>query len=101
MSNFCKPTYLPSQKSDVICGRPLNSIKRYKPLFNKYTKNQEASNNFRIGFALSKRPHLHRAYLVTVCKQGATAVRGKAKDDTKSKFISDFTNIFMTQFFKF
>ena len=43
-------------------------------LLKKYTENQEASNNFRIGFAISKRPHLHRAYLVTVCKQGAKAV---------------------------
>ena len=31
-------------------------------------KKQEASNNFRLGFALSRRPHLHRAYLVTVCR---------------------------------
>ena len=32
----------------------------------KYDKYQETSYNFRLGFALSKRPHLHRAYLVTV-----------------------------------
>ena len=25
-------------------------------------------------FGLSKRPHLHKAYLVTVCKQGAIAL---------------------------
>ena len=31
-----------------------------------YTKYQEASYNFRLGFALSNGPHLHRAYLVTV-----------------------------------
>ena len=35
-------------------------------LLNKCLKNQEASYNFRLGFALSNRPHLHRAYLVTV-----------------------------------
>ena len=34
-------------------------------LLRKRSKNKEASNNFRVGFALSKRPHLHRAYLVT------------------------------------
>ena len=43
----------------------------YKDLnfLKKCTKNQEASNNFMVGFALSKRPHLHRPYLVTVWKQ--------------------------------
>ena len=35
-------------------------------LLKKYTKNQEDSYNFRLGFALSNGPHLHRAYLVTV-----------------------------------
>ena len=35
-------------------------------LFKKYTKNQEASYNSRLGFALSNRPHLHRAYLARV-----------------------------------
>ena len=29
-------------------------------------KNQEASYNFRLSFALSNRPHLNRAYLVTI-----------------------------------
>ena len=37
-------------------------------------KVQEASSILRVGFALSNRPHLHRTYLVTVRKQGATAV---------------------------
>ena len=36
-------------------------------LLKKYIKNQEASYDFRLGFALSNRPHLHRAYLVTLC----------------------------------
>ena len=31
-----------------------------------YDKYQATSNNFRLGFALSNRHHLHRAYLVTV-----------------------------------
>ena len=35
-------------------------------LLKRQIKNQEDSNNFRIDFALSKRPHLHRAYLVIV-----------------------------------
>ena len=40
----------------------------------RYTKNQETSNNFKIGFAQSKRPHLHRAYLVTVRRVLITTV---------------------------
>ena len=34
--------------------------------FEKYTKNQKASYNFKLGFALSKRPHFNRVYLVRV-----------------------------------
>ena len=43
-------------------------------LLKKHTKNHEDSNNFRIDFALSKWPHLHRAYLLTVCNQSFIAV---------------------------
>ena len=35
----------------------------------KYTKNQKASYNFSLGFALLNTPHLCRAYVVTVCNQ--------------------------------
>ena len=38
------------------------------------SKVQEAGSILKVSFALSKWPHFHRAYLVTVCKQGATAV---------------------------
>ena len=34
-----------------------------------YTENQEASNNFRLGFALSNRTNLHGADVVSVCDQ--------------------------------
>ena len=34
--------------------------------FKKYTKNQEASYNFKLGFALSIRPHFNSVYLVRV-----------------------------------
>ena len=34
-----------------------------------YAKIQGSGTIFRVSFALSKTPHLHRAYLVTVCKQ--------------------------------
>ena len=33
------------------------------------SKVQEASSSLRVGFALSNRPHLHRAYVVTICNQ--------------------------------
>ena len=34
--------------------------------FKKYNKNQEASYNFKLGFALSNRPHFNSVYLVRV-----------------------------------
>ena len=37
--------------------------------FSIVSKVQEASSILRVGFALSKWPHFHRAYLVTVCKR--------------------------------
>ena len=43
-------------------------------LLKKYLKSQEVSYNFMLGFALSKRPHLHRAYAISECIFFATAV---------------------------
>ena len=43
-------------------------------LLKKYIKNQNASINYRRGFALLKRPYLDRAYLVTFCNQKLMAV---------------------------
>ena len=43
-------------------------------LLKKYTKYQEASSILRVVFALSKWPHLHRAYLVTICYRSFIAV---------------------------
>ena len=53
---------------------PIFTVLKDLNLFKNCIKNQEASNNFRIGFALSKRSRLHRAYLVTDRKRGARAV---------------------------
>ena len=39
-----------------------------------YAKIQGSGTLFRVGFALSKTPHLHRAYLVTVRKQKSMTV---------------------------
>ena len=35
-------------------------------LLKKYTKNQKATYNFKLGFALSNRPHFNSVYLVRV-----------------------------------
>ena len=43
-------------------------------LLKKYTNDQDASSTLRVVFALSKWPHFHRAYLVTVCKRKLVAV---------------------------
>ena len=43
-------------------------------LFSTVSKDQKASSILKVGFSLSRWPHLHRVYLVTVCKRGATAV---------------------------
>ena len=42
--------------------------------FPKHTKIQESGSFFRVGFVLSMTPHLHRAYLVTVCKRKSMTV---------------------------
>ena len=38
-------------------------------LLKRYIEYQETSYNFRLGFPLLNRPHLHRAYVVNVCNQ--------------------------------
>ena len=42
--------------------------------FSIVLKVQEAGSILRVGFALSKWPHFHRVYLVTVCKRSSIAV---------------------------
>ena len=42
--------------------------------FSKYNKIQGSCSIYRVGFALSKTPHLHRAYLVTVRKRKSMTV---------------------------
>ena len=56
-----------STKPKFLALKDLNLLK-------KYVKNQEDSYNFKLGFALSNRPHLHRAYIVTVYDQNFIAV---------------------------
>ena len=50
---------------------PLSTIFKDLNLSKKYIKNQK---KFRSDFALLKRPHLHRAYFVTLCRVLITTV---------------------------
>ena len=52
------------------------ALKNLNPL-KTVLKFQEASSVLKMGFALSKWPHLHRAYLVTVPEYLSQSVRGK------------------------
>ena len=50
----------------LLCTDPIfTALKVLNPL-KKYNKNQEASYNFKLGFALSNRPHFNSVYLVRV-----------------------------------
>ena len=44
-------------------------------LFSTVSKDQKASSILKVGFALSKWPHLHRAYVISGCIFFATAVQ--------------------------
>ena len=46
---------------------PKFSAKKDLNLFKKLWKVQNASSSIRVGFALSKWPHLHRAYVISGC----------------------------------
>ena len=50
-----------------------SAIKDLNP-FKKLWKVQDARSSLRVEFALSKWPHFHRVYLVTVCKRSLIAV---------------------------
>ena len=45
---------------------PIFTVSNNLKLLKKYIKNQEASYNFKLGFALSNRPHFNSVYLVRV-----------------------------------
>ena len=50
----------------LLCTDPIfTALKVLNPL-KKYNKNQEASYNFKLGFALSNIPHFNSVYLVGV-----------------------------------
>ena len=50
----------------LLCTDPIFTTLKVLNPFKKYNKNQEASYNFKLGFALSNRPHFNSVYLVRV-----------------------------------
>ena len=50
----------------LLCTDPIFTALKVLNPFKKYNKNQEASYNFKLGFALSNRPHFNSVYLVRV-----------------------------------
>ena len=76
------PTLAASNFAALWSTNPKFSALKDLNLLKKYTKNQEDSYNFRLGFALSNRPHLHRAYVVTIYNQNFIAVYFKFKGMT-------------------
>ena len=68
------PTLIASNFLALLFTDPkFSALKDLNPL-KKKIKNQEASSILRVLFALSKWPHLHRAYQVTVCSVLTAAV---------------------------
>ena len=64
---FVRPPTLTTGNFEAIWPKDLkiSAIKDLNRL-KKYVKYQEVSSILKMGFALSKWPHLHRAYVVTV-----------------------------------
>ena len=50
----------------LLCTDPIFTTLKVLNPFKMYKKNQEASYNFKLGFALSNRPHFNSVYLVRV-----------------------------------
>ena len=51
------PTLIASKFRALKSTDPIFTVLKELDLLKKYIKNKEASYNFRLGFALSKRPH--------------------------------------------
>ena len=62
------PTLTPSNFNALKSTNPIFTVLKDLILFKRYTKNQEARSILKVVFALSKWPHLHRAYVVIVCR---------------------------------
>ena len=66
-SFFLRPPTLKAGNFEaLLCTDPIfTALKVLNPPKN-YNKNQEASYNFKLGFAMSNRPHFNSVYLVRV-----------------------------------
>ena len=60
------PTLKAGNFEALLCTDPIFTALKVLNPFKKYNKNQEASYNFKLGFALSNRPHFNSVYLVRV-----------------------------------
>ena len=60
------PTLKAGNFEALISTDPIFTVMKDLNHFQKYKKNQEASYNFKLYFALSNRPHFNSVYLVRV-----------------------------------
>ena len=60
------PTLKAGNFTTLYSTDPIFTVLKDINLLKKFMKNQEASNNFKLGFAPSERPHFNSIYLVRV-----------------------------------
>ena len=96
---FLRPPTLTAGNFEALWPKDLKflSLKDLN-LFNKYTKYQKTSYNFRLDFALSNRPHFHRADLVTVCSVLSTFVNNYHTFERKHLYKLTFSFILWNLF---
>ena len=64
---FLRPPTLTASNFEALKSTgPIFTVLKDLNLLKKHIKNQEASYNFKLGFAWSKRPHFNSVYLVRV-----------------------------------
>ena len=68
------PTLTASNFAALWPTEPIFTEFKVLILFSTVSKDQKASSILKVGFALSKWPHLHRAYVISGCIFFATAV---------------------------
>ena len=68
------PTLTASNFKAIQSTDPIFTVLKDLKLFKKCVKNQEATYNFKLSFALSKRPHFNSVYLLRVPFSSGIAV---------------------------
>ena len=79
------PTLKAGNFEALLCTDPIFTALKVLNPFKKYNKNQEASYNFKLGFALSNRPHFNSVYLVRVPFLNGIAVFGPLSKIAKNQ----------------